>query len=131
LASTPLPYKENGGLVNMAVVIPGRESRRVQIKYRIPRNLKRADLSKSNLRSSLLRHISDFRDLVLSRSRFGLRLTSFYYQEIDPETTGGNGRLYVLLAVPAVVILGLGFGYPLWKRQKSQLAQNSKRLRNH
>ena len=126
-----LPYRESRGLVTIAIVIPGRESRRLQIKYRIPRNLERVDFSKSNLQSNLLRYISDFRDLVLSRSRFGLRLTSFYYQEIDPETTGGNVRLGVLFAVPAVVILGLGFGYPLWKRRKSQLAQNSKRLRNH
>ena len=127
----PLPYTETHGLLTMAVAIPGRESRRVQIKYEIAQNVERVDPSKSNLQSTLLRHISDFRDLVLSRSRFGMRLTSFYYQELDPETTGGDDRLYVLFAVPAVVILGLGFGYPVWKSRKSrQNARRSKHSQN-
>lgn len=123
----PRPYKEDRGLVTMAVVIPGRESRHVQIKYEIPRNAEHTDISKSDLQSSLLRHISDFRDLVLSRSRFGMWLTSFYYHALDPETTGGHRRLYLLFAVPAVVILGLGFGYPIWKKRRSrQNVHNSK-----
>ena len=116
----PMPYKEDRGLVTIAVVIPGRESRHVQIKYAIPRNAEHVDLSKSNLQSNLLRYSSDFRDLVLSRSRFGMWLTSFYYQTLDPEKTGGDGRLYLLLAVPVVVILGLGFGYPIWKKRRSR-----------
>jgi hypothetical protein len=116
----PMPYKEDRGLVTIAVVIPGGESRDVQIKYAIPRNAEHVDLSKSDLQSSLLRYISDFRDLVLSRSRFGMWLTNFYYQALDPEKTGGDGRLYLLLAVPAVVILGLGFGYPIWKKRRSR-----------
>jgi hypothetical protein len=115
----PIPYKEDRGLVTLAVVIPGRESREVQIKYAIPKNAERVDLSKSDLQSSLLRHISDFRDLVLSRSRFGMWLTRFYYRAFDPETTGGDGRLYLLLGVPVVVVtLGLGFGYRIWKKRR-------------
>lgn len=122
----PLSYKEDRGLLKMTVVMPGRESRHVQIKYEIPRNAEHIDLSKSDLQSSLLRHISDFRDLILSRSRFGMWLTRLYYQGLDPETTGSRGRLYLLLGVPAVVILGLGLGYPIWKKRRSrQKAHNS------
>ncbi len=121
------PFEKNRGLVTMAVVIPGRETRHLQIKYEIPQNAEHIDISKSDLQSSLFRHISDFRDLVLSRSRFGVWLTSFYYQGLGPETTGGNGRLYLLLGVPTVVILGLGFGYRIWKKGRSrQNAHNSR-----
>jgi peptidoglycan/xylan/chitin deacetylase (PgdA/CDA1 family) len=123
----PLPYKENRGLITLAVVIPGGESRHVQIKYEIPQNAEHIDLSKFDLQSSLLRHISDFRDLILSRSRFGTQLTGFYYRGLDPEATGGKGRLYSLVAVLAVLILGLGFGYPIWRKRRSrQNAHNSK-----
>jgi hypothetical protein len=123
----PLPYKQNHRFITVEVVIPGGETRHVIINYEIPRNSVQIDPSKFNLQSSLLRHISDFRDLVLSRSRFGMRLTSFYYQELDPETAGGYGRLYSLFAVLAVMLLGLG--YSLWKKWKSQQdAGDSKRL---
>jgi hypothetical protein len=122
----PLPYNESRGLLTMKIVIPGRETRHMQIKYVIPQNAERINISKSDLQSSLLRHISDFRDLVLSRSRFGMLLTNFYYEEFDPEKEGGYRRLYLLLAVGAMVILGLG--YTVLKTRKSQhSAHNSKR----
>jgi hypothetical protein len=112
-------FERNRGIVTMAVAIPGRATRHLQIKYEIPQNAG-VDISKSDLQSSLLRHISDFRDLVLSRSRFGMWLTRSYYQELDPETSGGDGRLYLLLAATAVVILSLGLGYPIWKKRRSR-----------
>ena len=62
--------------------------------------------------------ISDFRDLVLSRSRFGMWLTSFYYQALDPEKDGGRRPALPLLAVPAVMIFVLGLVH--WKRRKSR-----------
>lgn len=115
----PMPYKKDRDLVTMAVVIRGRQSRHVQIKYQSPQNAEPIYLSKSALQTSLLRYISDFRDLVLSRSRSGMWLTGFYYRALDPQTTGSYGRLYLLLAVPTLVILGLGFGYPIWKKRRS------------
>lgn len=124
----PQPFKENRGVLTMAVAIPGHETRHLQIRYEIPHDTDAIDVSKSDLQDNLLRHISDFRDLVLSRSHFGMLLTSFYYQELDPEKEGGYGRLCALLAAPAVVILGIGIGYPVWRKRKSRLdAHNSKR----
>ncbi len=125
------PFERNRGVITMAVSIPGRETRHLQIKYQIPRNADHIDISKSDLQSSVLRHISDFRDLVLSRSHFGMWLTSFYYQEVDPETTGRDARLYLLLAVPAVVILCLGFSYPLWKKRRSRQNAHDPKGWNH
>jgi hypothetical protein len=124
----PIPYKDNHGLLTMEVVIPGGESRHMVIDYEVQRNSAPTDISKFNLRSSLLRHTSDFRDLVLSRSRFGMWVTNFYYQEVDPETVGGDGRLYALFAAPVVAMLGLG--YFLWKKRKPYVGQNSKRFGN-
>ncbi len=126
----PLPHKESRGLLTMEVVIPGRETRHIQITYMIPQNAEHIDISKSDLQSSVLRHISDFRDLVLSRSRFGMLLTNLYYQEFDPEKEGGYRRIYLLLALGATVILGLG--YTVLKTRKSQQrAHKSKRSWNH
>jgi len=126
----PLPYKASRGLLTMKVVIPGHDTRHIQVKYVIPQNAEHVDISKSDLQSSLLRHISDFRDLVLSRSHFGTLLTNFYYQEFDPEKEGGYRRLYLLLAVGAVVILGLGYTV-LKTRKRRQRVRNSKRSWNH
>lgn len=124
-----VPYREDRGLVTIAVVIPGRESRHVQIKYAIPPDADHIDVSESDVQSNLLRHLSDFRDLVLSRSRFGMLLTDFYYQELDPEKEGGYARLYALFAGPALVIFVLGYFF--WKRRKEQgKPRSSKPLRN-
>lgn len=114
------PFTKNRGVLTVAVTIPGHETRHLQIKYEISQDLEHIDVSKSNLQDSLLRHISDFRDLVLSRSRFGMLMTSFYYRELDPEKDGGYGRLYALVAISVVVIFGIGFGYVARKKKKLQ-----------
>jgi len=116
----PQPFKENRGILTIAVAVPGHETRHLQIRYAIPPGTEHTDVSKSNLQDSLLRHISDFRDLVLSRSRFGMLVTSFYYQEVDPEKEGGYGRLYAIVVIPVVVIFGIGFGYAARKKKEKR-----------
>lgn len=123
----PQPFKENRSVLTIAVAVPGHETRHLQIGYEVPRDTEHTDISKSNLQDNLLRYISDFRDLVLSRSHFGTLMTSFYYQELDPEKEGGYGRLYALVAIPVVMIFGIGFGYAA--RKKRKVRQECRRVR--
>ncbi len=112
----PVAYERQGDFLTIHLVVPAGGTRLLTINYDIPQDLGQVSVSRSNLRSDLLRGISDFRDLVIARSRLGIRLTTFYYQEIDPEKVGGYARLYALIFV--LVAVALGFAISTWKIRK-------------
>jgi hypothetical protein len=60
-------------------ILPAGSSRILQIAYRSPPKVDTITINQSDLRVFALRVISDFRDLVLSRSTVGLSFVSFYY----------------------------------------------------
>ena len=123
----PVPYEREGSSLTTHLVIPAGGTRLVTVNYDIPQDLGQVSISRSNLRSDLLRGISDFRDLVIARSRLGVRLTTFYYREIDPEKVGGYTRLYALVA--GLVAVVLGFAIAIWRIRKV-MARGGRRVGN-
>lgn len=65
--------------VQTSFMLPALSNRTLQIDYRYTPGGEAVMLNQSDVRVFALRVISDFRDLVLSRSTYGLSFVSFYY----------------------------------------------------
>ncbi len=70
-------YDLSAGYLHLAVPVTGGGSKHIRVEYRsevVP-----IDVSKRSLYIALLRHISDFRDITLSRTGWGRSITHYYY----------------------------------------------------
>jgi hypothetical protein len=61
-------------------MVPAGQVRRVRLRYQ-SEDVTAADLGKTSLYASALRHASDFRDLYLSRFSLGRVVTRAYYEQ--------------------------------------------------
>jgi hypothetical protein len=75
------PFTRSGTLLLFSVSVPAGASRHVQIHYLNNWDVEKISVAKTGVRVAILRRISDFRDMTLSRSSWGHGLTRFYYQE--------------------------------------------------
>jgi peptidoglycan/xylan/chitin deacetylase (PgdA/CDA1 family) len=64
-------YERVGNQLQFQVMIPAGESRQIAIKYRNDLDLAAVSILKDSLRVTAIRHLSDFRDDVVSKSRIG------------------------------------------------------------
>lgn len=111
----PVPFRFDGGALRLSVAIPAGESRKVLIRYENDLDLASVNISKSSPRVYVLRLISDFRDIMLSKYRVGRAVTDYYYKH-------KASPVIVILCGCAVVILGLCGMYLLvliMKRKKA------------
>ena len=76
-----MPFQFDGGVLRLSVSIPAGESRKVLIRYKNDLDLASVSISKSSARVYLLRMISDFRDITLSKYRVGRAVTKYYYKD--------------------------------------------------
>jgi hypothetical protein len=79
------------------VKIPVGESRRVVIRYKNDLDLASVSISKRSLRVYLLRTVSDFRDISLSKFSVGRTVIAYYY--------GGKMSLLAVLLWGSVAIV--------------------------
>ena len=96
----PVPFELNGGSLRLSIAIPTGQSRRVIIRYKNDLDLASVSIAKSSPRVYVLRMISDFRDITLSKSRVGRAITEYYYKD-------KTAPVVVILCGCALVILGL------------------------
>jgi len=75
----PFPYQVSRDEILLDVSLASRQSRRVEIAYVNDLDLANIDVSKKYLWGNIARRLSDFRDLRLSRSTLGRKLTDLYY----------------------------------------------------
>ena len=75
----PLPFQLRAGYLKFQVVVPAGETRSIVIQYGITPDFASIGTSKSSLYVYVLREVSDFRDLALSRVQLGRAFTSLYY----------------------------------------------------
>lgn len=75
----PQPFARGDGYISTTVFVPAGQTRNLRIEYVNGWNVASTDVSKKAIRIALLRRISDFRDLTLSRYSWGRALTAFYY----------------------------------------------------
>ncbi len=96
----PAPFELNGGSLRLSVAIPGGQSRSVLIRYKNDLDLASVSIAKSSPRVYLLRMISDFRDITLSKYRIGRAVTEYYYKDkMSP--------VIVILCGCAIIVLSL------------------------
>jgi len=92
---SPIPYELSEGDVSFEVgMLPG-QRRVAEIEYDNDLQISEIDTSKRSAYINLLRELSDFRDLRLSRSLFGEALTRLYYATNEQEV----GIFLVLVAL--------------------------------
>jgi hypothetical protein len=97
------PYRRAGDSLLLDVTVPARQSRNIVITYANDLDVSRVDLSKSSLRINLLRRISDFRDLELSRNPVGAAAIRFYYSNLFSDKAPIEKVLGVLVSLFLVV----------------------------
>lgn len=75
-----VPFQLDKGYLHLNVAVPVGESRRVVIQYKNDLELASISISKDSLRVRLLRMVSDFRDITLSKYAVGRAVTDYYYE---------------------------------------------------
>ena len=93
-----VPFQLDRGYLHLSVAVPVGESRSVVIRYKNDLDLASISISKSSLRVYLLRMVSDFRDITLSKYAVGRAVTDYYYE-------GKVSPLMVIACGVAVIIL--------------------------
>ena len=93
-------FQLDEGYLRLGVAIPAGESRKVTIRYKNDLDLPSVSVSKSSLRVYLLRMVSDFRDIGLSKYRAGRAVTEYYYK-------GEMSPMIVTLCGCALIVFGL------------------------
>ncbi|MEA3226265.1 MAG: hypothetical protein U9Q07_09970, partial [Planctomycetota bacterium] len=120
----PCQYEKSNGDISLMMTIAAGESSIVEITYENDLDLKSIDIAKSDRRVRLLRRLSDFRDLTLSRSVLGRILTSVYYR------TGfyklGLKRMALICSM-VIVTISLG----TWRLMRSIRKRRLENLRIH
>jgi peptidoglycan/xylan/chitin deacetylase (PgdA/CDA1 family) len=76
----PYPYQRRGTEITLQVSVPPRTTREVTVRYQNDLNFADIDISKSSLRIALIRHLSDFRDDVVSKTALGRWFIASYAQ---------------------------------------------------
>ena len=110
-------YERDGNQLQFQVMIPAGESRHIAIKYRNDLDLAAISISKDSFRVTAIRHLSDFRDDVVSKSRIG---RGFIRVLVKLETAPTQ----VLLAIMGILAL-MGFA-GLWLMKQRALRADAK-----
>jgi len=79
----PFSYERIGNRLSFHVTIPAEQSKEILMTYSTDLNLGLIDVSQSSVRISLLRRLSDFRDLQLARNKMGAAFVQFYYRHLS------------------------------------------------
>ena len=107
----PYPFERSGKQLRLQLTIQDGMSKEITIRYSNNLNLAGTDISKQSLRVSIIRHLSDFRDDVVSRSPLGRRFIVSYRDNGDY----WNGAMFIL----AVLLILLGASWYRHKRRRS------------
>jgi hypothetical protein len=100
-----LTYQALANEMTFDVQIPAGQTRHIEIVYENDLDLAHTAVSKTNTVVNILRYLSDFRDIVLSKSDTGRTLTAVYYW-YRAEIAGSNAmRLTLLLLVATLACM--------------------------
>jgi hypothetical protein len=92
----PHDYSRDEKYLYFEINVPPKASKHVVIEYENDLNIKSIDTSKNGIYISLLRRISDYRDMVMSRNKIGILIIDIYYK---------SGNYALVLIVSTVLLL--------------------------
>jgi len=124
------PFQLREGHLNLSVTVPAGGVRRVVIQYKNDLDLASISTSKSSLRVYLLRKVSDYRDITLSRYYLGRAFTDYYYKNYDDKH--GATPLLVIVCGGILVLFAMGGSWGFWliMKRKNPVPVNPDVLRN-
>lgn len=93
--SHPYSFSKKDKYLYFEITLPPKATGHVVIEYENDLNVKSIDTSKNEIYITLLRRISDFRDMVISRNQIGILIIDIYYKS-------GN---YALVLIASTVLL--------------------------
>jgi len=105
----PYNYTRIGARIAFTLPVGAGMSRQVTCRYQNGLDLKSVNISKSSLRVAVLRHLSDFRDDVVSRSRIGRTFIRVYTDHEEQANVGIATVLMVLFFTLLVI------GWRTWR----------------
>jgi hypothetical protein len=126
--SESVSYQRTETGLSFHLTVPAGQSRTVVIAYSNDLNLALVDVSKSSLRVALLRRISDFRDLRVTRSPAGVAFLEFYNRNLSSTELGMEKALASPALWSLLILLMMLFG--IWLGfQKSTKGRKSAAVR--
>jgi hypothetical protein len=115
------PYHVQDGFLNFSLAVPKGGSRCVAVKYGADPDLSSVNAEHDSLVVYFLRMASDFRDIDLSKSRFGLAFIHFYNEhQISPIVLLG-----AVLAIVGLCLYGSFRLRALMRTQRQGLSERS------
>jgi hypothetical protein len=97
----PVRYESSDGLLRLQLPIRAGQSRDVVIQYGEPLNSAAINIEKTSFSIAMIRHLSDFRDDVVSRSPAGRRFIELYAQD----ESRWNVIAIVFIAIAAALLV--------------------------
>jgi peptidoglycan/xylan/chitin deacetylase (PgdA/CDA1 family) len=112
-------YECSGGSLELTLTIPARATRTLRAVYQAV-DLSHQQVAKTDLRAQVLRRISDFRDLYLSTSFWGLAIKRAYYShQIDSVELYVERYWWVCAACAGLLAAGM------WYRRRKVIARTA------
>ena len=123
------PFQLRGEYLDLSITIPAEGVRSVVIHYKNDLNLASISTSKSSLPDYVLRTVSDFRDITLSKYYLGRAFTDYYYKNIYGKR---SPTLLLIVSGGILVLFTAGGSWGLWliMNRKNPVAVNPEALRN-
>jgi hypothetical protein len=107
------PYERSGTQLRIELPVRAGASREITIKYQNDFNLATIDVSKTSIRINAIRHLSDFRDDVVSKTALG----RWFIRVYTPHEGGWNGVLFAV----TVLLMALSAAWFAGKKRKRWL----------
>jgi hypothetical protein len=98
----PYSYQRSRDALEMNLPIRAHGSSQIEIKYANDLNIANVDVSKKSLRIMMIRHLSDFRDDVVSKTAAGRWFIRLY---VSAEDAGGKMRLLATAGILVLVLI--------------------------
>lgn len=98
----PYSYQRSRDALEMNLPIRAHGSSQIEIKYANDLNIANVDVSKKSLRIMMIRHLSDFRDDVVSKTAAGRWFIGLY---VSAEDAGGKMRLLATAGILVLVLI--------------------------
>jgi len=124
------PFQLREEYLDLSVTVPAGGVRRVVIQYKNDLDLASISTSKSSLRVYLLRQVSDFRDITLSKYYLGRAFTDYYYKNYEEKDRAT--LLLVIVSGGILVLFAVGGSWGLWwiMKRKNPVAVSPNVVRN-
>jgi hypothetical protein len=109
-------YTLSGDSIQIVIPLKKNEVKHVKIKYRNKLDIASVETGRTDVRDYLLRTLSDFRDLIVSRTQLGNKITTLYYES-------NLYKLGLILIVPSLITITfiIFFTFRIFLKRKKKL----------